>query len=103
MNEAKKLQRLHQLSVKGEILTATEQTALQNWYETLDREENSILNQSSENKSSRNLREQLSNAAKQITKISGEIESLVIQNADLRNENQRIRKSVEERLVEKVA
>ncbi len=103
MNETKKMQRLHELSVKGEVLTAEEQAALQNWYEILDREENSMLNQLPENQNPQDLRQQISYAAKQITKISGEIESLVIQNAALRNENQTLRKSVEGRLTEKVA
>jgi len=65
MNETEKMQRLHQLAVKGEILSVQEQSALQNWYETLDREEDSMLDRSFKNQSSQNLREQLANAAKQ--------------------------------------
>ncbi len=65
MNETEKMQRLHQLAVKGEILSVQEQSALQNWYEILDREEDSMLNRSIKNQSSQNLREQLANAAKQ--------------------------------------
>ncbi|MBA4185404.1 MAG: hypothetical protein H0X49_15540 [Acidobacteria bacterium] len=103
MNEAKKLQRLHQLSVKGEILTATEQTALQNWYETLDREEALILNDSQPIQNSEELREQLADMTKQAVKISREVESLISQNTALRNENQALRKTLEERLLEKVA
>jgi len=34
MDEVKKLQRLHQPAVKGEVLTAEVQAALQSWYET---------------------------------------------------------------------
>jgi len=49
MDEVKKLQRLHQLAVKGEALTMEEQAALQNWYEILDHEESLMLNQSAEN------------------------------------------------------
>ena len=44
MSETKKMQNLHQRAVKGETLTAEEQTKLQNWYQTLDREEDAILN-----------------------------------------------------------
>ncbi|HEV8157699.1 MAG TPA: hypothetical protein VGP58_01625, partial [Pyrinomonadaceae bacterium] len=83
MKEAKKLQRLHQLSVKGEILTATEQTALQNWYKTLDREEELILNNSQPIQDTEDLREQLADTTKQVAKISREIESLVAQNSNL--------------------
>jgi len=97
------MQRLHQLSVKGEILTATEQTALQNWYETLDREEALILNDSQPNQNSEELREQLADTTKQAVKISREVESLISQNTALRNENQALRKTLEERLSEKVA
>lgn len=87
MNETEKMQRLHQLAVKGETLTAEEQTALQNWYETSDREEDSMINRSLENKNSQDLREQLASVAKQIVKISGEVKSLSRRNAALRDEN----------------
>ncbi len=103
MSKAKKMQRLHQLSVKGETLTAVEQTALQNWYENLDREEELILNDSQPIQNAEELREQLADMTKQSVKISREIESLISQNTALRNENQALRKTFEERLLEKVA
>jgi len=103
MNDTEKMQRLHQLAVKGETLTAEEQTALQNWYETLDREEDSILNDSQPIQNSADLREYLADATKQVAVISREIESLVAQNSTLRNENQSLRKTLESRLMEKVA
>ncbi|MBA4120863.1 MAG: hypothetical protein H0X72_00170 [Acidobacteria bacterium] len=93
MNEAKKMQRLHQLSVKGETLTAVEQTALQNWYENLDREEELILNDSQPIQNAEELREQLADTTKQSVKISREIESLISQNTALRNENQSLKNS----------
>ncbi len=103
MNDTEKMQRLHQLAVKGETLTAEEQTALQNWYETLDREEDSILNDSQPIQNSADLREYLADATKQVAGISREIESLVEQNSNLRNENQSLKKTLESRLLEKVA
>ena len=103
MNNTEKMQRLHQLAVKGETLTAEEQTALQNWYEILDREEDSILNDSQPIQSSADLRERLAETTKQVAVISREIETLVTQNSNLRNENQSLRKTLESRLMEKVA
>lgn len=43
-NKDSDIQKLHQAAVRGETLTAEERKALENWYETLDREEDSILN-----------------------------------------------------------
>ena len=103
MNETEKMQRLHQLAVNGETLTAEEQTALQNWYEILDCEEDSILNNFQPIQSSADLREYLVETTKQVAVISREIESLVAQNSNLRNENQSLRKTLESRLMEKVA
>ena len=103
MNKTEKMQRLHQLVVKGETLTAEQQTALQNWYEILDREEDSILNDSQPIQNSADLREYLAETTKQVAVISREIESLVAQNSNLRNENQSLRKALESRLLEKVA
>jgi hypothetical protein len=103
MSETEKMQRLHQLAVKGESLTAEETAALQNWYETLDREEDSILNNSQPIQSSEDLRAYLADTTKQVAKISREIENLVEQNTNLRNENQSLRKTLESRLLEKVA
>ena len=103
MNETEKMQTLHQRSVRGESLTANEQAALQGWYETLDREEDSILNDSQPIQNSADLRECLADATKQVAVISREIESLVEQNSNLRNENQSLKKTLESRLLEKVA
>ena len=46
MTETEKMRKLHLLAVKGESLTTREKVELQNWYENLDREEDSILNDS---------------------------------------------------------
>ncbi|MDQ3132767.1 MAG: hypothetical protein M3Q99_18615 [Acidobacteriota bacterium] len=103
MSELEKMQRLHQFAVKGENLTFEEQTALQNWYTNLDREEDSILNDSQPIQNSADLREYLADATKQVAVISREIESLVTQNSNLRNENKLLKKTLESRLSEKVA
>jgi hypothetical protein len=102
MSEIETMQKLHQLSVKGEVLSAEEQTVLQNWYEISDREEDLLLNKSKP-QNSQTLQNNLANTNKQIAKISREIELLVTQNATLRNENQVLRKTLESRLLEKVA
>ncbi len=99
MNESEKMQKLHQRSVNGEVLMDVEQAALQEWYVALDREEDSALNQSY---TFQGAQDHLVSTTKQVAKISREIESLVSQNAALRNENQTLRKTLESRL-EKVA
>lgn len=76
MKEIEKMQRLHQLSFKGESLTAEEQTALQNWYETLDREEDAILNDSQPVQDIGELRQNLAKIADQTAKISLEVKNL---------------------------
>jgi hypothetical protein len=94
MSEIETMQKLHQLSVKGEVLSAEEQTALQNWYEISDREEDLLLNKSKP-QNSQTLQNNLANTTKQIAIISREIESLVTQNATLRNENLALKNTLE--------
>lgn len=96
------MHRLHQSAVKGEVLTAEEQKALQNWYETLDREEDAILNNSQPIRNVSELRKNLAQTTKQVTKISREIGTLLKQNENLRKENQALKKTLESRLSEKV-
>lgn len=102
-NKDSEMQRLHQEAVRGKTLTAEERRALENWYETLDREENSILNDSESVQNISELRNNLSQTTKQIVKISREIEILLAQNEDLRKENQTLKKKLESRLSERVA
>jgi hypothetical protein len=97
------MQKLHQAAVKGEVLTAEEQKALQNWYEILDREEDSILNNSQPIQNVAELRKNLAQTTKQVSKISREIGTLLKQNEDLRKENQSLKKTLESRLTEKAA
>ena len=66
MNELDKMQRLHQKAVSGEILTAEDQIALQNWYDKLDAEEDLILNNSQPISNLDELRENLAKANKLI-------------------------------------
>lgn len=100
MIEIEKIKILHLRSVNGEALTVEENTKLQEWYVTLDREEDSTLNHAN---TSQSWQDHLADVTKQVAKISREIESLVSQNAALRGENQALRQAFESRLLEKVA
>lgn len=102
MSETEKMQILHQRAVKGEVLTAEEQTKLQNWYETLDREEDLILNNSEPTPNIQELRRNLWEITDQTARVSREVKNLVSQNEKLRNENQALKKAIETRLLEKV-
>lgn len=97
------MQRLHQLAVKGETLTAEEQNALQNWYEVLDNEEGIVLNNFEPIQSSNELRENLTNITNQVAQIGNDVKKLISQNDNLRKENQALKKSIEAQLLEKVA
>lgn len=103
MNETEKLQMLHQRAVKGEYLDEEEQTALQNWYDHLDREEGSLLNISPPIKNIEELRRNLTEVTDQTETVSREVKTLFSQNEILRKENQVLKQSLEARLVEKVA
>jgi hypothetical protein len=92
MSETETMQKLHQLSITGKVLSAEEQAALQNWYETLDSEEDKLLNKLKP-ENSQTLQNYLENTSKQVAQISHEIESLVFHNANLRSENQALRKT----------
>lgn len=99
---SKQMQRLHQMAVKGEPLTAEEQSTLQNWYEILDSQENSILNNSEPIQSPNELRKNFANITNQVAQISKEVKKLVSQNDKLRKENQALKKSLEAHLLERV-
>ena len=103
MNETEKMQILHQRSVKGESLTANEQLDLQNWYENLDREEDLTLNDSDSVQDIKELRRNLTKITEQTMKVSREVKTLISQNEKTRSENQVLKKSLEARLLEKVA
>ena len=103
MNETEKMQTLHQRSVSGEGLTANEQTDLQNWYEKLDREEDSFLNNSQPIQNVEDLRCNLNKITEQTAEVSREVKTLISQNEQIRKENQDLKKSLEARLLEKVA
>ena len=103
MNETEKLQNLHRRSINGEILSAAEQAELQNWYEDLDRQENSILNISQPIQNVEELRRNLTEITEQTTEVSREVKNLILQNEQIRRENQALKKSLEARLLEKVA
>ena len=103
MNETEKMQSLHLRSVKDENLTAEEQTALQNWYETSDRQEDLILNDSQSVQDVEQLRRKLLEITEQTSEASRELKTLISQNEQIRKENQALKHSLEARLLEKVA
>lgn len=103
MSKVIEMQELHRRTIAGETLTAEESSALLDWYEAMDAEEDAFLNGSPTQRSPADLRENLTNATRQITRISNEIETLITQNAKLRIENQALRQTVEATLLERVA
>ncbi|CAN5858338.1 hypothetical protein BH20ACI4_BH20ACI4_13030 [soil metagenome] len=103
MNETEEMQMLHLRSVQGEILTAEESSELQIWYENSDRQESSILNNSQPIQNVEGLRRDLSEITEQTTQVSREVKNLISQNDQIRRENQELKKSLEARLLEKVA
>jgi hypothetical protein len=103
MNETEKMQTLHQRSVSGENLTTAEKAELQNWYESLDRNEYSVLNNLQPIRNVEELRLNLNKINEQTTEVSREIKNLIAQNEQIRRENQDLKKSLEVRLSEKVA
>lgn len=102
MNELEKMQKLHLRSVLGEKLSNAEKAALKRWYDANDKDEGRQLN-SPTSKTNSELRENLDKLTRQITKISGEVEALALQNAQLSKKNKALSRSVEARLLEKAA
>ncbi len=103
MNETEKLQSLHQRSISGENLTPQEQIELKNWYENLDRDEDSFLNNSQPIQNVEDLRRNLANITNQTAEVSREVKTLILQNEQIRKETQDLKKSLEAHLLEKVA
>lgn len=103
MNETEKMQMLHQRSVRGENLNAEEKSELQNWYDVLDREEASFLNNPQPIQNVEELRRNLTEITEQTIEVSREVKNLISQNEQIRRENQELKKSLEARLLEKVA
>lgn len=103
MIKTEKMRTLHQRSVKGEDLSIEERTELQNWYDVLDREEDSMINDSQPIQNVEELRRNLSEIIGQTTEVSREVKNLISQNEQIRRENQELKKSLEARLLEKVA
>lgn len=103
MSDTKKMQALHQRSVSGKKLTGEESIALQNWYDALDREENSLINNSQPFQNVEELRRNLEQITEQTTEVSREVKILISQNEEIRQENRALKKSLKVRLLEKVA
>ncbi len=102
MNETKKMQRLHQRRACGEILSAEEQKALENWYKILDREEEIQINSRNRSVDIVGLRNELSKTLAQIAAVRREIEATAAQNEVLRRQNQQLEKQIETRLAEQL-
>ena len=98
-----KMQTLHQRAVLGESLTSEEYSELQSWYAALDLNEDSFLNSSQPIQNVEELRRNLTRITEQTTEISRELKILILQNEQIRKENQELKKSIEARLLEKVA
>ena len=80
MNETEKMQELHQRAVFGESLSTKEQSELQNWYETLDFNEDSFLTKSQPIQNAEELRRNLTSITHQTTEVSREVSTLISQN-----------------------
>lgn len=103
MNETEKMQTLHQRIIEGKDLTAEEQTAVQTWYKNLDDEENLLLNNSRPKQNIEEMRRNLAEITDRTSEVSREVKNLIAQNEQIRRENQILKKSLETRLLEKVA
>jgi hypothetical protein len=103
MNLEEKAQKLHDRATRGEQLLAEEQTALQNWYDELDRAEDLLINKNTDGSNLFELREQLGAKLREVSQAALEVERIARQNEVIRRENERLREAVESRLLEKAA
>lgn len=90
------MQQLHRRASVGEKLTADEETALQDWYDELDREE-TFINRDHQPIDIEATRENLAKTVAQIAAVSTENNRLFKQNELLRRENDQLRRQVEAR------
>ena len=103
MTETEKMQQLHHRAVMGEELSPDEQTALQNWYDELDREEDLLINKNSRQSDVEGLREQLNGLLAELARTVSENERIARQNEALRRQNEALQRDVEKHLLEKAA
>jgi hypothetical protein len=98
MTETEKMQQLHHRASLGETLTADENGVLQSWYDELDREEELMLNRTSEVENQIDWRKQYNATITEIAQSAANVERIAKQNEALRRENQKLREIVEKRL-----
>lgn len=102
MTETEKMQKLHLAKAEGQKLSGADEAKLQNWYETLDREE-SVINRNSRKVDVSALKKKIEKTTKQIVAVSSEVANTLKQNEQIRLENQQLRRQLESRLVEQAA
>lgn len=104
MTDTEKMQQLHHRASLGETLSAEESTALQNWYDALDLEEEAMFSRhKNEVESSIDWREKYNSTITEIARTAANIEKIAKQNEVLRLENQKLREIVAKRLPELAA
>ncbi len=99
MTETEKMQQLHHRATIGEELSSDEQKNLQNWYDKLDREEESI-NRNNRQVDLEAIRKRVAKTVDEIEKKSNDNAVLRKQNEQIKKENLRLKEILESRLVE---
>lgn len=97
------IKQLHNRATNGEKLTSAELSALQNWYDENDRDEDLLLNQPENASNPANPDEELNKILAQISQSAAKVKRLARQNASIKEENETLRRAVENHLLEKAA
>src|SRR5438132_185446 len=79
-------QALHDKATRGGVLSADEQALLDQWYERHDREEAAVLAKASPPQTLAELRSQVDNAVAQLVTTVQSIQTLTVDNENLRRE-----------------
>lgn len=90
-------EQLHDRATRGEILSPTELTQLQAWYDARDRVESVQLNLATPTASTVALQTQLHSALGQMATITKQIQEIVAENDALRNEITALRRQLANR------
>jgi hypothetical protein len=97
------IKQLHNRATRGEKLTSAELSALQTWYDENDKSEDILLNQCKSESDLPHLNKQLSKILRQVSQSVTKVEKLTYQNASIKQENEILRRVVENQLLEKAA